>query len=328
MEPILKVENLVKKFPVKESLLRTQDLWAVNGVSFSIQPGQVMGLVGESGCGKSTVGRCLVRLETPTSGKILFDGTDVAPLSERAFHQYRSSLQMVFQDPTESLNPRMTARQMISEPLKLHARLSETDQKERVREVAALVGLKDEHLSRYPHQLSTGQQQRIGVARAIATHPKFVVLDEPTSALDVSVRGMVIKLLMDLQEKLGLSYLFISHDLSVIRHICDYIAVMYLGMIVEMGPTKAIFDEPLHPYTRALLAAVPIPDPKKRRTRTVLEGEVPSPINLPPGCFFASRCPFVDERSRTERQVLVDHGGGRFVACYKAAALAQVELAG
>lgn len=317
MEPLIRVEGLKKVFPVRDSFFRSRELWAVNDVSFAILPGQAMGLVGESGCGKSTVGRCLVRLTQPSGGSVRFKGQEIGQIDDRAFWKYRKEIQMVFQDPTEALNPRMTVMQMIQEPLRLHTDLPESDQVDRVRELAALVALKEEHLFRYPHQLSTGQQQRVGVARSMATHPQFVVLDEPTSALDVSVRGLVIQLLMDLRERFGLSYLFISHDLSVIKHLCETVAVMYLGMVVETGPTRDVFSSPLHPYTRALLDAVPIPDPRKRRERITLTGEVPSPLNLPSGCFFASRCPYADDRCRSERQVLRASRSGRLVACHK-----------
>jgi oligopeptide/dipeptide ABC transporter ATP-binding protein len=237
-------------------------------------------------------------------------------MSEHQFWPLRRRIQMIFQDPTDSLNPRMTVQQMVGEPLDLHFRLSPRERRERLRETLALVGLKDEHLDRYPHQLSIGQQQRVGVARAVVCGPELVVLDEPTSALDVSVRGMVLRLLESLRERLGMTYVFISHDLSVVRHLCDRVVVMYLGTVVEMGPTEEIFARPRHPYTEALLAAVPIPDPRARRQRIILSGEVPSPLRLPSGCFFYTRCPVRREECATTPQSLRPAGPGHEVACH------------
>jgi oligopeptide/dipeptide ABC transporter ATP-binding protein len=315
MGDLLEVADLRKKFVLRESLFVRRDLWAVSGVTFSVARGETLGLVGESGCGKSTVGRCIVRLIDTTAGAISFDGHRISRFSQRQFWPLRRRIQMVFQDPSDSLNPRMTVQEMVMEPLRLHTRLSRRDREDRVRELLELVGLKDEYMDRFPHQLSTGQQQRVGVARAVATQPDFLVLDEPTSALDVSVRGRILKLLSDLGARFGMTYLFISHDLSVIKHMCQRVAVMYLGMVVEVGPAAAIFREPLHPYTTALIAAIPIPDPKLAKKRMILSGEVPSPVNLPAGCFFRSRCPRAQATCAETRPGLRDVGDGHRVAC-------------
>lgn len=315
-ETLLDVQGLRKTFLVKESGFGRRPLHALNGVSFVVQRGETVGLVGESGCGKSTAARCLVRLLRPDGGRILYHGQDIASMTEREFWPLRRRIQMVFQDPTDSLNPRMTVQQMVGEPLDLHFRLSSRERQERLHEILALVGLKDEHLDRYPHQLSIGQQQRVGVARAVACGPELLVLDEPTSALDVSVRGMVLRLLEVLRERLGMTYVFISHDLSVVRYLCHRVVVMYLGTVVEMGPTEEIFTRPQHPYTEALLAAVPIPDPRARRERTLLRGEVPSPLRLPSGCFFHTRCPLRREECATTLQRLRSVGPGHEVACH------------
>lgn len=313
---ILSVQDLRKTFIVRDEALRNRSLHAVNGVSFQVRRGETLGLVGESGCGKSTTARCLVRLLQPDSGQILFNGKDISRLSEREFWPLRRRIQMVFQDPTDSLNPRMTVEEMVMEPLNLHFRTSRLEKRDRLGTLLALVGLKEEHLDRYPHQLSIGQQQRVGIARAVATGPDVLVLDEPTSALDVSVRGMVLSLLEDLRTRLGMTYIFISHDLSVVRHICHQVAVMYLGMIVELGPTERIFNRAQHPYTEALLAAVPIPDPRLRRTRLILSGEVPSSLDLPSGCFFHTRCPIRHEECPSTRQVLRPATSDHWAACH------------
>jgi len=315
MGDLLEVADLRKKFMLRESLFVRRELWAVSGVTFSVARGETLGLVGESGCGKSTVGRCIVRLLDTTAGAISFDGHRISRFSQRQFWPLRRRIQMVFQDPADSLNPRMTVQEMVMEPLRLHTRLARRDREDRVRELLELVGLKEEYMDRFPHQLSTGQQQRVGVARAVATQPDFLVLDEPTSALDVSVRGRILKLLSDLGARFGMTYLFISHDLSVIKHMCQRVAVMYLGMVVEVGPAAAIFREPLHPYTTALIAAIPIPDPKQAKKRMILSGEVPSPVNLPAGCFFRSRCPRAQAACAETRPGLRDVGGGHRVAC-------------
>jgi oligopeptide/dipeptide ABC transporter ATP-binding protein len=284
-EPLLRVENLTKFY--REG---AYTIHAVNGVSFEVYPGEAVGLVGESGCGKSTTARCILRLEEPTSGRILFDRTDLTTLPAGELRALRQSLQIVFQDPHESLNPRFTVRRTLREPLALHGLFRDEAQ---LNEAIERVNLEREHQGRYPHQLSGGQKQRVGVARAIMTHPQFVVLDEPTSSLDMSVRIHVLALLHRLQREMNMAYLFISHDLSTVRHLCDRVLVMYLGRIVEMGPTEEVFAQPQHVYTRALLSAIPIPDPTVKRERLLLEGETPSPRELKPGCSLQDRCPFV-----------------------------------
>jgi len=309
--------DLTKKFVIKEGLFTSQNLWAVSGVTFTVGKKETLGLVGESGCGKSTVAKCLMKLEMPTSGRIYLREDEVTDLTPTRFWPYRSQIQMVFQDPTDSLNPRMTVWDTVVEPLNRYTKLGGKEKREKVLDILRFVGLKEEHLDRFPHQLSIGQQQRVGVARAVILNPDFLVLDEPTSALDVSVRGMILTLLMRLQEEMDLSYLFISHDLSVINHICTNVAVMYLGMVVEYGPVKDIFSDPVHPYTRALLSAVPIPDPRVDRDRIILSGEVPSPLNLPEGCLFYSRCYERAQECREQRPRLQELGAGRAVACWR-----------
>lgn len=292
-EAFVRVRHLRKEFPIPTGLFSHDILHAVVDVSLDIPEGMTVGLVGESGCGKTTVGRCILRLIQRTSGEVWVDGEEITRLSDVELQRARRRMQMVFQDPGASLTPRMTVGAILHEPLDLHTNLTPRQKDTRVRELLSLVGLAPNHLKRYPHQFSGGQQQRICVARAIAAHPDFIVLDEPTSALDVSVRGQILKLLMRLQRELKLTYLFISHDLSVIKHTCQQVAIMYLGRIVEIGRTDEIFNDPKHPYTQALLSAVPIPDPRQRdKTRLKLPGEVPSPINLPPGCPLYPRCPF------------------------------------
>jgi oligopeptide/dipeptide ABC transporter ATP-binding protein len=284
-EPLLRVQNLTKHYRESGSTIH-----AVNGVSFEVYPGEAVGLVGESGCGKSSTARCLLRLEEPTSGRIFFNGTDLTLLPAGQLRQLRRHVQIVFQDPHESLNPRFTVRRTLHEPLALHGLFHDAAQ---LTEAVERVNLEREHLARYPHQLSGGQKQRVGVARAMMTHPQFVVLDEPTSSLDMSLRIHVIALLRRLQREMNVAYLFISHDLSTVRHLCDRVLVMYLGRIVEMGPTEEVFSRPRHVYTRALLSAIPIPDPTVKRERLLLQGETPSPRELKPGCSLQDRCPFV-----------------------------------
>lgn len=316
--PILTVSRLRKKFMVKKGW-RRKPLWAVDDVSLFVLPGEILGLVGESGCGKSTLARCIVRLHDSTSGHIVFDGRDITRLSERQLKQYRPILQMVFQDPADALNPRMTVAQLLDEPLSLHTKLNRSQRKERILALLSTVDLNEGHLARYPHQLSTGQQQRVGVARAMSCGPKLVVLDEPTSALDVSVRGRLLRLLQDIRDKTGTSFIFVSHDLSVVRHLCDRTAVMYLGTIVESAPSATLFSDPKHPYTKALIAAIPIPDPRVKRPRTVMRGEVPSPLSIPAGCPFQSRCPIAVERCLTEKPPLREVDGlDHRVACHLA----------
>ena len=318
-ERIIDVQTLTKEFDLRRSVLMPKRiLKAVDSVSYSIQRGETLGLVGESGCGKSTVGRCTIQLLRPTSGKVLFRQLDLTVIEKARLRKLRRYIQMVFQDPGDSLNPRMKVGEIIGEPLSLHWTLSPAEKRDRLSEIMRLVGLSPDHLDRYPHQFSGGQKQRVAIARAIATNPEFIVLDEPTSALDVSVRGQILRLLEHLQDELGLAYLFITHDLSVVRHICQRAAVMYLGRFVEVGPTDVIFNSPLHPYTRALLSAIPVPDPATRTERIRLEGEIPSPINLPPGCALYPRCPMRISSCQEEKPALVPVNGEHRVACIRA----------
>lgn len=293
---LLQVRNLVKYFPVTRGLIiprHVADVKAVDGVSFVIRKGETLGLVGESGSGKTTVGKCLLQLTRPTSGEVIFDGIDLCKLDETRLRELRVKMQPIYQDPYSSLNPRHTVADIVSEPLIVHGLASSQKAREQVYELLQMVGLDPEFAERYPHMFSGGQRQRIGIARAIATRPEFIVCDEPVSALDVSIQSQIINLLEDLKAQLGLTLLFISHDLSVVRHISNRIAVMYLGRIVELAPSRTLYDEPLHPYSQALLSAVPIPDPEieAKRRRIILRGEIPSPLNPPPGCSFHPRCP-------------------------------------
>jgi oligopeptide transport system ATP-binding protein len=318
--PLLEVRNLVKHFHVGGGLFGGSPgvVRAVDGVSFAIRRGETLGLVGESGCGKTTTGRCILQLERPTSGEIVFEGRNLATLGEAELRPFRRRIQVIFQDPYSSLNPRMTVGQMLAEPLAVHGIVPDGARRAaRVQELLRHVGLLPQHAHRYPHQLSGGQRQRVGVARALAMEPALIVCDEPVSALDVSIQAQIINLLEDLQAEFGLTYLFIAHDLSVVRHISDRVAVMYLGKIVEIADRKSLYDSPLHPYTKALLAAVPIPDPEleARRERVVLKGEVPSPLNPPPGCVFHPRCPIAVERCSREVPELREIRPGHWAAC-------------
>ena len=319
-EPLVRVDGLKMHFPIYTGLLRrhTGDVKAVDGVSFTIQPGETLGLVGESGCGKSTVGRALLRLYEPTAGKVVIDGDDVAALAPEALRKKRPTMQMVFQDPQASLNPRMNLSEIVSEPLDEHTDWSRDKKLERVYELMDQVGLNRRFVNRFPHEFSGGQRQRIGIARALALKPKFIVCDEPIAALDVSIQAQVVNLLEDLQAKLGLTYLFISHDLSMVRHLAQKVAVMYLGRIAELSPSKDLYARPLHPYAEALLSAVNEPDPElaARRNRIILKGDVPSPANPPKGCNFCTRCPKVMDICRQVKPDLAEVEPGRQVACH------------
>ena len=328
MAEVLRVAGLKKYFPVRRGLLQSVagHVRAVDGVSFDIQAGETLCLVGESGCGKSTVGKTILRLQEPTAGQIWLGGTEVTTLTEEQMRAHRRQVQMVFQDPYSSLNPRMRVGQIIAEPLE---NFDIAHGAEKDRQVLALldkVGLRQDAVERFPFEFSGGQRQRLGIARALALNPRLIVADEPVSALDVSVQAQVLNLLMDLQEEFGLSYLFVSHDLAVVEHIGHRIAVMYLGRIVELAPRERIFAQPQHPYTEALMAAAPIAAPKARNARLVIEGDVPSPINPPPGCHFHTRCPYVEARCRVDAPPLQEIAPGHVVACHlrQPAPLAQV----
>lgn len=319
MKPLLKVENLKKYFPVKKKKLieRRRYLKAVDGVSFTMFEGETLGLVGESGCGKTTLGRTLIKLYQPDSGRVEFDGMDVTSIKGSALKEFRRKAQIIFQDPYASLNPRMKVQDLIEEPLIVHG-FSKDERKEIVDEVMAAVGLNPEHKYRYPHEFSGGQRQRISIARTIALKPKMIICDEPVSALDVSIRAQILNLLEDLQEQFGLTYLFISHDLSVVKHISDRVAVMYLGKIVEIANKKDIYERPAHPYTVALLSAIPIPDPsaEKMRKRIILRGDLPSPINIPSGCRFRTRCFKAQPKCSEQEPELTEVASGHSVACF------------
>ena len=313
---LVEVRDLKQYFSVHTGFGRKTDLKAVDGVSFAIRPGETLGLVGESGCGKTTVGRTLLRLYEPTGGQILFEGEEV---TDKNIRELRKKMQMVFQDPYSSLDPRMTVEDIIGEPMDVHKLYrNKAERRQKILGLMETVGLNAEHATRYAHEFSGGQRQRIGIARALAVNPKFIVCDEPVSALDVSIQAQVVNMFEDLQDQLGVAYLFIAHDLLIVRHISDRIAVMYLGRIVEIGDADEVYEHPQHPYTVSLLSAVPIPDPKitRQRQRIVLEGDVPSPMNLPSGCAFRTRCRYATERCAAECPTLTDRGSGHQVACW------------
>ena len=314
-EYLVEVKDLKQYFPIRTGFMKTTLLKAVDGVNFAIKPGETLGLVGESGCGKTTVGRTLLRLYKPTGGEIYYDGNLI---TDENMIEYRPKMQMVFQDPYSSLDPRMTVEEIIGEPLDVHKLYStKAERREKILSLMELVGLNAEHATRYVHEFSGGQRQRIGIARALAVDPKFIVCDEAVSALDVSIQAQVINMFEELQEKLGVAYLFIAHDLLVVRHISDRIAVMYLGRVVETADADELYDKPIHPYTQSLLSAVPIPDPKiaKSSQRIILEGDVPSPLKMPSGCAF-TRCRFATEKCAQECPSLTDRGNGHMVACW------------
>ena len=322
-ETLIEVKDLKMYFPVTKGIVlrrKIGDVKAVDGLTFSIRKGETLGLVGESGCGKSTTGRALIQLYKPTTGEVIFHGTDLTKLPPEQMRQMRRKVQMIFQDPYASLNPRMTVGDIIAEPIMVHnLRKGKEEVRERVQELLKLVGLNPYFINRYPHEFSGGQRQRIGIARALAVEPEFVVCDEPVSALDVSIQAQILNLLEDLQNQLGLTYLFIAHGLAAVKHISDRVAVMYLGKIVEIAAGAQLYQAPTHPYTQALLSAVPIPDPALERTRAriILTGDVPSPLNPPSGCRFHTRCPIATEHCKQEEPELKDIGGGHMVSCHR-----------
>jgi len=318
---VLRVNNLVKHFPITEGILfqrQVNVVRAVDGISFTVKHGEILGLVGESGCGKTTTGRTIIQLEKPTSGEIIFEGVDLVSANRKELFKARRRIQMIFQDPYASLNPRMTVKEIIEEPLMIHKVGTPKERTDRAEELLKKVGLNPSYINRYPHEFSGGQRQRIGIARALALRPDMIICDEPISALDVSIQAQIVNLLEELQEDLGLTYLFIAHDLSMVRHISHRVAVMYLGKIMELADKTALFNQPYNPYTIALLSAVPVPDPyvEEKRKRIILEGDVPSPINPPSGCRFHTRCFMAKERCKIEEPELLEVEKDHFVACH------------
>lgn len=317
---LMEINDLQMHFPITEGIIfqhKVGAVKAVDGLNFTIKKGETLGMVGESGCGKSTTGRAILQLYRPTGGQVIYKGQDLTKLSGEEMRKMRRKIQIIFQDPYASLNPRMTVGNIIGEPLEVHGLAKGKAKQDRVRELLRTVGLNPNYINRYPHEFSGGQRQRIGIARALAVEPEFIVADEPVSALDVSIQAQVVNLLEDLQDKFGLTYLFIAHDLSVVRHISDRIAVMYLGKMVELADRNDLYEKPMHPYTKALLSAIPVPDPllEEKRKRIILEGDVPSPINPPSGCHFRTRCPLAQEICK-EEPPFVEHRPGHFAACH------------
>lgn len=316
--PLLEVVDLTKHFPIRGGLRNREQarVYAVDGVSFSVGTGETLGIVGESGCGKSTTGKVILRLEEPTSGRVLLKGKDITGISRREMHPYRRQMQVIFQDPYASLNQRMRAGDIVGEPLGNYAGLTASERRAKVAQLFEKVGLRQDAMHRFPYEFSGGQRQRLGIARALALNPEIIIADEPVSALDVSVQAQVINLMMDLQEEMNLSYLFIAHDLAVVQHISHRIGVMYLGKLVELTDKRSLFRNPQHPYTRALLSSVPVPDPRRRAARTVLKGDVPSPVNPPKGCYFNTRCPVAVKRCFEETPALREVAPGHVAACH------------